>query len=411
MRKLLLATSALLGSSVAIAGVGYAGTLTPNAPNPAPGSITVTLNALIEAFVFDSTSSGLHSPSPAGIYGGKYQAYGESQYARLYPSFDGKLANGLIYGGAIEIRQYSGTQTGSNEAATLFVQREYVYLGADKVGKIYLGNQVQPTELFQTGNATGFDTGGFDGDVNSTFRPGLPYLIDDSNDRSEKVVYVSPQFAGFDFAASFEPNDNEIEDQPGNNGIDRASSVPTASPFYGHRRNTVDGTARYQGAFGPIGVKAEVGGSFGGAVQADDGGPHVKNFSLLAGGLEVTFGGLLVEGHIDTGVYGNGLSSVTQGRSTAFIGGASYTMGPAVVGASLYGFSSGYTRTVSGDGTHGYGLNVGGTYTLAPGATLFVEYLYGHQRANGYDLVTGGNDFANNNTRMQALGIGTALKW
>ncbi len=236
MRKFLLATSALLGASVGVAGVGYAGTLTPNAPNPAPGSITVTLNALVEAFVFDGTDSGLHNQfttvtNPNGttsVYRSKYQTYGVGSYARLYPSFDGVLANGLKYGGSIEIRQNAGfIASGSTTPASLFVQREFIYLGADRFGKIEAGDPVQPTELFQTGNPANFNTGGWDGDLPGVFGKGLPYFIDDSNDRAEKIVYVSPQFAGFDFGVSFEPTDNAVSDFP---TIARNSSVPSSQP-------------------------------------------------------------------------------------------------------------------------------------------------------------------------------------
>jgi len=415
MRKILLATSALLGTSFVMASVGHAGTLTPNAPNPAPGSITVTLNALVEAFVFDGTDSGLASQTMTAAngktYTAKYQTYGVASYARLYPSFDGVLANGLKYGGSIEIRQTAGFGSSGSSTATFYAQREFIYLGADKFGKIEVGDPVQPTELFQTGNPANFNTGGWDGDLPGVFGTGLPYFIDDSNDRSEKIVYVSPQFAGFDFGVSFEPTDTAVSDFP---TIERDSSVVATSPLFGHRRNTVDGSARYTGAFGALGVKANVGGTFGGAVKAVDGSASDKNYSLLGGGVSVTFGGLEVDGHIDTGTFGPGLETIAGGHTTAYVTGASYTIGPWIMGASYYGFDSSYLKDSSSTpvgALHGYGIAAGGTYTIAPGASLFLEYLYGHQREDGYDLVSSAVGTANNNTRAQAFGIGTALKW
>jgi predicted porin len=415
MRKLLLATSALLGTSFVMASVGHAGTLTPNAPNPAPGSITVTLNALVEAFVFDGTDSGLSSKTST-LYGGssgKYQTYGVGSYARMYPSFDGVLANGLKYGGSIEVRQKGGFQTGSTTAAAFYAQREYLYVGADKFGKFEAGDPVQPTEYFQTGNPANFNTGGWDGDLPGVFGVGLPYFIDDSNDRAEKVVYISPQFVGFDFGVSFEPTGTAVSDFP---TIDRASSVSsgsTLSSLIGRRRNTVDGALRYTGAFGPLGVKANAGATVGAAVHSDDSPLDFKAFNLFGGGVSVTFGGLEVDGHIDYGQYGPGLSATSAGHTTAYVTGASYTIGPWIMGASYYGFDSGFTRTTSltGSALHGYGIAAGGTYTLAPGASVFLEYLYGHQRADGVDLVNGGASVDNNNTRAQAFGLGTALKW
>jgi outer membrane protein OmpU len=442
MRKLLLASSALLGASFGIVGSGYAGTLTPNAQNPAPGSITVTLNALVETFVFDSTDSGTQ---PENNGGNKTATYGVASYTRLYPSFDGKLANGIKYGASVEFRQYQGYGTnlgGPNDPGTIYVQRSFLYVGADQFGKLEFGTPVQPSELFQTGNPANFNTGGWDGDLPGVFRTGLPYFIDDSNDRAEKAVYVSPQFSGFDFGVSFEPNNFGNDFGSAVTRVSSAASTPivdpttgiitgyTDAPQLGHRRDTVDGAARYQGTFGSIGFKANVAGSFGGAVKSNTGPsyyfdntgtvqfttgvPQYKNFSLLGGGISATFGGLELDGHIDWGKFGPGLSSLQTGggHTTAYVTGASYTLGPWIWGASYYGFDSGYTQSTPGAGAlHGYGLAAGGTYTLAPGASVFLEYLYGHQRANGYDLYTNSAGTTGNNTRSQAFGIGTAFKW
>ena len=411
MRKLLLATSALLGASAGFASLGHAGTLSPNAPNPAPGSITVTLNALVEAFVFDGTDSGT---LPQNTRGAKTATYGVADYTRLYPSFDGVLANGLKYGGSVEFRQNQGFASTSvvGDPGTVYVQREFVYIGADKFGKISAGTPVQPTELFQEGNPANFNTGGWDGDLPGIFNTGLDYFITDSNDRANKVVYVSPQFSGFDFGLSFEPNDYGNEyGKP----FTRVSSVSSSDSQFGKRRNTVDGAARYQGTFGAIGIKADVGGSYGGTVRSNDAtdSRNYKNFTLVTGGVSATFGGLEVDGLVDYGQFGPSLTPLETGHTTAYIGGASYTIGPVIFGASYYGFDSGFTRATGPDAgaLHGYGIAAGGTYTLAPGASVFLEYLYGHQHARGVDLVNGGAADTNNNTRAQGFGIGTAFKW
>ena len=82
-----------------------------------------------------------------------------------------------------------------------------------------------------------------------------------------------------------------------------------------------------------------------------------------------------------------------------------------IFGASYYGSTPATRARPRGGNLHGYGIAAGGTYTLAPGASVFLEYLYGHQRASGVDLVNGGSGDTNNNTRAQAFGIGTAFKW
>ncbi len=422
MRKLLLATSALLGASVGIAGMANAGTLTPNAPNPAPGSITVTLNALVEAFVFGGSDSGttaLTGANGPGVGGTKTAQYGVATYSRLYPSFDGVLANGLKYGASIEIRHDNAGATGANSG--LYTQREFLYVGADKFGKVLIGSPVQPSELFQSGNPANFNTGGWDGDLPGVFTQGLPYFIDDDADRANKVVYVSPQFSGFDFGVSFEPNSyGQNYGKPGT----RASSVnPDFDPAgrFGHRRNTVDGSVRYQGTFGPVGVKANVAGSYGGTVSSSNAAfDNYQNFSFVGGGVSLTYAGLEIDGHIDSGKFGVDFVPLAPGQSgtTAYVVGGSYTFGPVIVGASYYGFDSGVTRNNDGAGAlHGYGIAAGGTYTLAPGASVFLEYLYGHAQANGTNVqnsFTGtqtGFTNVGNNTQAQAIGVGTAFKW
>ena len=175
MRKLLLATTAALGATIGIAGGANAGTLTPNAPNPAPGSITVTFNAVVEAFVFNEsdTAKVRAESNPGG--GTKSTSYGIGTYSRLFPSFDGVLANGLKYGASIEIRHRSGvvaTTATSNSAtsAVLYNQREFMYLGADKFGKLitWLARCSRPN-CSRTGNPANFNTGGWDGDLPGIF--------------------------------------------------------------------------------------------------------------------------------------------------------------------------------------------------------------------------------------------------
>jgi len=424
MRKLLLATSALLGASVGIAGVANAGTLSPNAPNPAPGSITVTLNALVEAFGIAGTDSG---NSTGGV---KRADYAIASYARLYPSFDGVLSNGLKYGGSIEIRQNSGANTqgintlstGFGQPATLFIQREFIYIGADKFGKIALGTPVQPSELFQTGNEVGFNTGGWDGDVNGFFTgtTGLRYMIDDDNDRAEKVVYTSPQFAGVDFGVSFEPNNNSNNEFGSQSGRVTSASFDTEGAGLGRRRDTIDGSIRYQAAFGPIGFKTNAAASYGATIRTNspalDGTTrNNRNFTLYGGGAAVTYAGFELGGHIDSGVYGDDLSNIPRGSTgtTAYIAGGQYTVGPFVMGANYYAYDSGEFKGLAGNrgGLHAYGVAAGGTYTLAPGASIFLEYLFGQQHASGTDMTNETASSAHNHVRAQAFGIGSAFKW
>lgn len=200
MRKLLMATAAILGASGGIAlaqvagatqgqyigpyGAGPAannnnniwgaantpsgsaaagGLSTLYAPNsdavPTPGNVVIRLNGRIEVDLAATYSTGNSVVNATGSY--KVNPFGIGQFMRLYPGFDGMAANGLRYGAAIEIRQnflsgtFPGFQSGAvgtpttltaassgsanSSAQTLFVRRAFTYLGSDQVGIVRLG--------------------------------------------------------------------------------------------------------------------------------------------------------------------------------------------------------------------------------------------------------------------------------
>ena len=154
-------------------------------------------------------------------------------------------------------------------------------------------------------------------------------------------------------------------------------------------------------------------------------------------GLQATYGGFAVGGHF---IYGrdNGQWNLAPKGSPdelAWLVGTSYAFGSFVVGASFYNVSSagqmGAATTATGTSqTYGvglrteYGIAAGGTLTLAPGAALFLSYLYGHRHQAGYDFIGGGTSistsgtatgyapvYTHNNVQSQALYVGTQFRW
>jgi Gram-negative porin len=83
------------------------------APNviavPTPGTIVIRLNGRVEVDATGTWTSGNNSygPTPAGGYY-KVNPLGIASYVRLYPGFDGVSANGLRYGASVEIRENFG---------------------------------------------------------------------------------------------------------------------------------------------------------------------------------------------------------------------------------------------------------------------------------------------------------------
>src|SRR5579875_3735567 len=164
MRKLLLATVATVGASMALVAAAQAQTA-------APGSVTVRLNgrvnwyAGVEGSTLDSTTSsaGTTKTSTAGFTG----------YARLYPGFDGVAANGLHYGAAAELRINGGT---SASQETFYLFQAYGYFGLPKLGQISFGQENGPIVLFETGTFEGFNDGGWNGDIPALI-PGNNYVV------------------------------------------------------------------------------------------------------------------------------------------------------------------------------------------------------------------------------------------
>ena len=496
MRKLLLATVAALGASMGVASVAEA-----QAPSPAPGTVTVRLNGRFRfygAVVFDrdvdnnlaGSTTGLTQAGATGSTGRNKQAnYTFGDYARLYPGFDGVAANGLRYGASLEIRQDNGAGAGggqfgsiSNQSRsrnTLYFRKLWGYLGTNTLGTIRLGSTDGPTSLYMTGNFENFNDGGLNGDVPSLQSPATaviwPFADVGNFNTGTKAMYLSPQFFGFDFGVSFEPNTGNggvvsncggatfantnftnvagsFVTAGGANatgvsgpGCDRLSSTPVNAESQ-RRRNTFDGILRYRGSFGGAGVAATGGyiyssnvkdnsgfafglrpaaaGATAGTFRGDFEGLSVADF-----GVAVTFGGLSVGGKYQFGRFATSWGLVPDDvgvkNGVAWLVGASYTAGPLIVGAHYldYQHAGDTLNAIARRERREQGVGAGGTYALAPGVSLFASYIYAQRRQNGLNFITGqgasvtaggginAGNPNNNKTVAQVFALGTSFSW
>ncbi len=461
MRKLLLATVAVLGGTMGAADVAGAQSLNETAgqtASPAPGTITVRLNGRFRFYAagISDQDTDARSPgtTPAGNASGRQTNYTFGSFARLYPGFDGVAANGLKYGASLEIRQdnpaatgggANGSITGQNRArGALYFRREWGYIGTNELGTIRVGSTDSASSLYMTGNFENFNDGGLNGDV--------PALITGNNQitwpfadvgnlyTTEKVVYLSPQFFGFDAGVSYEPNTGNMTltsscvGGVGGPGCERLSSTSNNAES-GRRRNTLDALVRYRGTFGGFGIAATAG-YIGGGHVLDNSGAAFNN-DIRAGalranydgldvgdfGLAVTYGGLSVGGKYQFGRFNGqwGLAPKGLADGEAILVGASYTLGPVVVGAHALNYKS------AGDSANAFfgrqrverGIAAGATYSLAPGLSLFLSYLFTERRQNGYNFVTGATATAantagasgSNKVTAQLISLGTAFSW
>ncbi len=502
MRKLLLASAALVGASAGLASVAQAealvniqqpgnipgailapgyGTANPGTSPQLPGTITVRIDArVIVNFyggfdtgqkanvtpVAGNTTTAVGTAASAANVGSpqantKLANYGMGNYARIYPSFNGVAANGMKYGAFLEIRQDNaappgggangGISASNRTRAELYFRREYAYLGTDQIGFFRVGSTDQPTSLMITGTMENFDDGGLNGDTPSfiTGNANITYPFPDVGNlyTTSKIVYVSPNVAGFDLGLSYEPSTAAMNSGSGNCpygvtandglnaggqigsqaplGCDNASS--TTSGDNARRRNTVDGVLRYRGAFGPVGVALTGGGMYGGRVLDNSTPAKVVQFNNLAvfdAGAQVVFGGLTVGGHLDYGKFNGQWALAPQHThdAVAWVGGASYAIGPVIFGANYVDYFSAGSKSIATDPRIGYrhenGVAVGGTYQLTQGVLLFASGVYENRHQSGVDLLSGATTpvggaqvNTNNNTHAVAGLLGTMFKW
>ena len=375
----------------------------------------------------------------------KLDHYGVYTYARLYPGVDGVAANGLLYGAGIEIRQdgnwpagqgISGSQSALNaRQGLLYVRRAWGYAGTQNLGIVRFGGTDGPSDLFMVGNNENFGDGGWNGSE-AAYLPGQlwiywPFADSGNLYSTQKVMYLSPAFAGFDFGAAFAPTtagtngaavgqgcnapnafvgsgaNGTFANGPSVAGVGCTQLSSTTTGDYVRARNIYDIGARYRGLFGPIGFAAFVDYIGSGKVADNVPGAHipVDGFSIGSGGAQVSYGGLTIGGMANGGRYngagGFALAPTGGADETAVEFGGSYTYGPFVVGTHVFAtwsagssappFANGIATGVPG--TIGQrreqGIAVGGTYSVAPGLALNLTYIWGERKENGYDFLTG----------------------
>ncbi|MGD0431772.1 MAG: hypothetical protein ABSA58_11850 [Acetobacteraceae bacterium] len=475
------------------------------AATPTPGTVVIRLNGKVYAEADLSYGTGFqtaaHTIVPASgaasnAAGYKLNPVGMASYFRLYPGIDGMATNGLRYGAAVEIRENfeggnsfsvssapstvagstaittnlpSGTATsGTNASAsgvsssqTLFVRRAFVYLAADNVGMMRLGQQDGIVGIFDYAGT--FTTGAWDGGIgnlnNSGFQGAAPnqYLIqwpffsgNGTDYADNKIVFLTPQFFGFDFGVEYGPNQ-------GNSFTNSATSDPYAvgpcNTASANCQSVTSGTdssrwinrfgvgGRYTGTFGGLTLqgygtwivsgKAQIA---GGGVQAGpanlaanpavaglagggtaSGSLKYDGLDVFNGGLAVTYLGFTVNADTTQGrMNGSNAMDPSGGApDAAELLGISYAFGPFSVGTdAVIEDSQGSNQLTHTSQRHEFAFAVGGAYKIAPGINLCVEYMYEMQHQGAYNFNTGAAGVSTgNNIHGQGLTLATIVNW
>lgn len=447
MRKFLLASAATLAMVAGATGAAHAQAAKP----PAPGTLVVHLNGLF-TYQLDDVGSSVNS------YGNnKLNPITNAGFLRLYPGFDAMTENGFEYGVASEIRDAytnpgQGMQENSvagNGVEALVVRRAYAYFGTKKAGIVRIGQGDGPWSLLQDGVIENFGDGNewnSDGGIGSLV-PGAAHptwLFADTSVlyTTLKVVYLSPDLAGFNFGVGFEPNSNGIKEGDATCVVASTTCAALASTSGGasnaRRKNTLDAMLQYTGLFSGVGVKVSGGYIMSSPIGNSTGVPfetivspqtgsrtpitEYKRMGIATIGGQVTYAGFILGANVKDGQVNNGYTFLAPGQRSAFdyMISAEYNAGPITVGGYYFSNQSagGHQATNNVARTEqDNGVAIGANYAVTPNLGFFVTYLYGQRKQYGFDFannsVVGASTYnaAYDRTHSQAIGVGAALKW
>jgi len=444
-------------------------------PKPTPGTVVIRLGGKVEAdigAVYSSlTNFGAFKSNPVFI----------SSYMRLYPGFDGLSANGIRYGAQIELREnwQNGMTAGGNgltagtgaaaapgiqspsantSAQTVMVRRAYTYVASDQAGIIRLGQGdgivglfdpcifasqcfdagvgVYQSALFGTWGAANAGGGGANN---------YPWLSQAGAEYgNNKIVYLSPQFFGFDIGFQYAPSmGNGYQNGATNLGLPNAPSTAVLSEG---NINITSGTTsirwynqvgvgvRFDKAFGPVDVKAF--GFYGHAMNEAIGtytttpigtagfrtvstnAMHYDPLSYYLAGLAVTTAGLTAAIDYVGGRVDNQLNPTTTGGAptSATVVGLTYLNGPWTAGTAVgWVDTQGSTNLTGISQRHQFEVAIGGNYRMAPGINLVAEYGYYQTHQGGFNFATNSASAATggayNDVKSNAFIFTTMLTW
>lgn len=407
MRKILLATAAGFAAFVAD-GVAPATAQAPApAATPEPG-ISVAIRGYQRFHYANVSQKNGQSDANRSLDKNDFNSRGQLQVLAT-----GRTADGLIYGADL-VLNIDGTRPptgvlGDNPAANrsraisnraVEWDEMYTFVALPSLGRLEFGDQDGAVSQLRVISAIeGFGAGGVNGDLGS-FATTRPVFFESGQlglDDATKIIYLSPQFFGFDFGASFAWNLGDGRRNCGSISEACQSLKSTTDPEISRARNVFDFALRYRGTFGPVAFAANGGVTLGSAVDspANYKAPRVYNIGATATFAGFTVGAEYLWGRVNTlglsGIAITGGTTVTTGLlpggpnadgARQYFVGATYTFGPFVVGAHYYNLKTEGSPTVANDRTD-QGFAFGGRYTLAPGLQLVGEYVEMKARERG----------------------------
>ena len=420
---------------------------------PTPGTLVIHFNTRVVAQWYQGWNSFMNQPA-----GTSRTSNQMSTWMRLYGGADGMTANGLRYGGAFEVRtNLSGasltppinaptSQAGATtNLQTLYMRRAFVYAGTDQLGIVRFGMGDGLITLFDSGRTTmqtysptahfnGSDLGAAIGGGSA---PPFAFLSGSGDEYdTQKVVYLSPNFSGFDFGLMYSPSAGNALGACGNTaaGASTCSNLSSSTvPGEGARfQNMVAAGVRYSGNVGPVNVLAYGVYSYAGTVGyngtgvaarvaagAAAGSTYNGQYDALnfgSTGVALTYEGFTLGANFIGGAINGRMAARPSGGAgtMAWLVGAQYQIPgvPLIIGTAFASIDSqGAVATTGLSQRHEYEYNLGGSYTLAPGMVLFADYIYQNRKQSGWNFQTGAVGAANNSVQGQGFVFGTQMTW
>jgi len=437
----------------------------PGGPALAAGAATPTATSL------GNNGTGTVSVNPQGIGTFARLYAGADAMATNGLRYGAAIEIRENFTGQISGNASSGA-SGFTSEETLFVRRAFTYVAGENWGIFRVGqadgiigifdNGVTTFQFLPTGNLNGGDLQDFPGNVSPTF----VFMGQAGNEYgNSKAVYLSPQIAGFDFGLQYAPNTANAFGEGNNNenglanvnagagtgtglgctvansGCPQLSSGPGAQD--GSRAvNQVAVGVRYQGAFGPVGVLAygvymgSGHATYTGAASntaagvanlgnATTGGTasrftgNYNGLSLGSAGLAVTAAGFTVGGNVIFGRDNGQLGLQPQGGApmAGFLAGVKYVAGPFTAGIVGEEFTEQGNVNLTGiTQLRARAVDFGVSYTVAPGYTVYSEYLWQDQYQGARNFITGAVGSAaganlNNEIRGQGFLVGNVVNF
>jgi len=373
MRKILLGTTAVVGLALA-APAAFAQSAPPSIAAANTSALSVRLGGFFDfsyGIVSDEADKAGTNNRGANTQSRASTDMRTESEINLY--VDGRAANGLQYGAVFEL-QMDNAATGAADQTGVSYDELYGFVkGA--WGELRFGQEDSAASLMQVTRPSVLWMGV--SDAWDEFLPASNYImagVGDGNDAT-KIIYLSPQFSGFDFGLSYAPNrfEGERADTTTANTNQRDNTGLT---------NEISAALRYRGTVGGVGIAAGVVAQFADSAKQQTGGAAIatrdQNITTYSAGLVLSglLPGFSIGADYTWGNYrttpANGSLGAGVDGSTQLVLGATYTVGALSIGAN-YGTATQSNGGTVEDRTQTY-VGAGIAYVVAPGMTLFANY-------------------------------------